>query len=214
MNRDTVLRAVGSYLKVGSMGILRLVPILCGNVRDLLPPLVDVLDSFFDLRIELQPPLFDPELAFDSSRGQYNSRILLAELLREVDPGTTRILGIAGVDLFIPVLTYIFGEAQLGGRAAAVSTHRLDSQLYGLPPDPLLLLQRLRKEVIHELGHTYNLLHCHQHPCVMMSSTYVEGIDLKSDQFCDRCLAQLRQERAPEGPTNPRWQHSFSRLRV
>ena len=99
----------------------------------------------------------------------------------------------AGVDLFIPVLTYVFGEAQLAGRAAVVSTHRLDCQLYGLPANRKLLLQRLRKEAIHELGHTYNLLHCHQHPCVMMSSTYVEGIDLKSDRFCDRCLDQLRQ---------------------
>lgn len=196
MNRDTVLRAVRSYLKVNSVAIVRLVPILCGNARDLLPPLGEVLDNLFDLRIELQPPSFDPELAFDSSRGQYNSRILLAELLREAGAGATRILGVAGVDLFIPVLTYVFGEAQLGGQAAVVSTHRLDSQLYGLPPDPLLLLQRLRKEVIHELGHTFNLLHCHQHPCVMMSSTYVEGIDLKSDHFCDRCLEQLRRERA------------------
>lgn len=178
------------------MGILRLVPILCGNARDLLPPLVEALDNYFDLQIDLQSPSFDPELAFDSSRGQYNSQILLAELLRETGPEATRILGVAGVDLFIPVLTYVFGEAQLDGRAAVVSTHRLDCQLYGLPPNRSLLLQRLRKEVVHELGHTYNLLHCHQHPCVMMSSTYVEGIDLKSDRFCDRCLAQLRRASA------------------
>ncbi len=175
------------------MGILRLVPILCGDARDLLPPLVDALDHCFGLQIEVQTHSFDPEIAFDSSRGQYNSRVLLAELLRETSPEPTRILGIAGVDLFIPVLTYVFGEAQLDGRAAVVSTHRLDSQLYGLPPNRPLLLQRLCKEVIHELGHTYNLLHCHQHPCVMMSSTYVEGIDLKSDRFCDHCLDRLRQ---------------------
>lgn len=179
------------------MGILRLVPILCGDARDLLPPLVEALDNLFGLQIELQPHSFDPEIAFDSSRGQYNSRVLLTELLRETDPEDTRILGVAGVDLFIPVLTYVFGEAQLDGRAAVVSIHRLDSQLYGLPPNRPLLLQRLRKEVIHELGHTYNLLHCHQHRCVMMSSTYVEGIDLKSDRFCDRCLAQLRRAKVP-----------------
>ncbi len=175
------------------MGVLRLVPIFCGAERDLVDSLVETLRTVFGLRVELQLPSFDPELAFDSSRGQYNSRILLAQLLREARPETTRILGVAGVDLFIPVLTYVFGEAQLAGRAAVVSTHRLDCQLYGLPANRKLLLQRLRKEAIHELGHTYNLLHCHQHPCVMMSSTYVEGIDLKSDRFCNRCLDQLRQ---------------------
>ena len=188
--------AARGILKVGSVGVLRLVPIFCGDQRDLLPPLVETLESVFGLRVELQSHSFDPELAFDSSRGQYNSRILLAQLLREAGPEATRVLGVVGVDLFIPVLTYVFGEAQLDGRAAVVSTHRLDCQLYGLPPNRKLLLQRLRKEVIHELGHTCNLLHCHHHPCVMMSSTYVEGIDLKSDRFCDRCLEQLRRTRS------------------
>ena len=192
--------AVCDFLKVGSVGILRLVPIYFGAERDLLPPVVETLGTVFGLQVELQPLSFNPELAFDSSRGQYNSRILLAQLLREAGPEATRVLGVAGVDLFIPVLTYVFGEAQLNGRAAVVSTHRLDCQLYGLPPNRPLLLQRLLKEVVHELGHTYNLVHCHHHPCVMMSSTYVEGIDLKSDRFCDRCLDQLRQTRSqPRG---------------
>ena len=195
-------RAACGFLKVGHVGVLRLVPIFCGAQRDLLPPLVEAMDSAFGLQVELQPPSFDPELAFDSSRGQYNSRILLAQLLRETPAETTRVLGVAGVDLFIPVLTYVFGEAQLDGRAAVVSTHRLDCQLYGLPHNRPLLLQRLRKEVIHELGHTYNLVHCHQHPCVMMSSTYVEGIDLKSDRFCDRCLVRLRRARSQSRDTS------------
>ena len=96
------------------------------------------------------------------------------------------------MDLFIPVLTYVFGEAQLDGRAAVVSTYRLDNQIYGLPPDRDLLFQRLVKEAVHELGHTYNLVHCHRPPCVMLSSPYVEGIDQKSDWFCEDCLRSLR----------------------
>ena len=151
------------------------------------------LASIFRLRVEQHPPSFDPELAFDPARGQYNSRILLAQLLNQQPDQTTRILGVAGVDLFIPVLTYVFGEAQLDGRAAVVSTYRLDNQIYGLPPDRDLLFQRLCKEAIHELGHTYNLVHCHTHPCVMLSSPYVEGIDVKSERFCEDCLGLLRQ---------------------
>ena len=116
----------------------------------------------------------------------------MAQLLRDTQHDTVRVLGVAGVDLFIPVLTYVFGEAQLDGRVAVISAHRLDSQLYGLPANRRLLLERPRKEAIHELGHTYNLVHCHAELCVMTSSTYVEGIDLKSDRFCDRCLDRLR----------------------
>jgi len=96
------------------------------------------------------------------------------------------------VDLFIPVLTFVFGEAQLNGRAAIVSFHRLDSQVYGLPPNPNLLLARLFKESIHEMGHTFNLLHCHVNQCVMGSSSTVDGVDLKSARFCNSCLAEVR----------------------
>ena len=175
------------------MGVLHIVPVYCGASRDLLAPLAAALAGTFALEVRQHPPAFDPELAYDSSRGQYNSRILLAQLLQDNPQGATRILGVTEVDLFIPVLTYVFGEAQLDGRAAVVSTCRLDSQLYGLPPDRVLLLDRLRKEAIHELGHTYNLVHCHRHPCVMMSSPYVDGVDLKTDRFCPDCRAIIKQ---------------------
>ncbi len=185
------------------MGLLHIVPIYSGTSHDLLAPLAAKLGEVFGLPAELHPPSFDPELAFDPSRGQYNSRILLAQLLQHTPQGATRVLGVTGVDLFIPVLTYVFGEAQLDGRAAVVSTYRLDCQLYGLPPDRSLLVERLRKEAVHELGHTYNLVHCPKHPCVMMSSTYVENIDLKSDRFCSRCLKSLEQTAARSALSEP-----------
>lgn len=181
------------------MAVLRLVPIHCGARLGLLEPLAAELGRVFGLRVEQHPPDFDPESAFDASRGQYNSRLLLARLLDGLPAGCARILGVAGVDLFIPVLTYVFGEAQLDGPAAVVSTYRLDNELYGLPADPGLLFDRLVKEAIHELGHTYDLVHCHRNRCVMASSTYVENIDLKSDRFCDGCLESLRRRSASAG---------------
>jgi len=174
------------------VGVLHLVPIYCSGLNDLLEPLAAKLSEVFGLRVDRHAPAFDPETAFDAARGQYNSRVLLAQLLDHHAAGATRVLGVTGMDLFIPVLTYVFGEAQLDGPAAMVSAFRLDNRIYGLPADRKRLADRLRKEAIHEVGHTYNLLHCQRHPCVMMSSTYVENIDLKSDRFCDRCLQQVR----------------------
>lgn len=184
--------------------VLRVVPIFCGDRSLLVEPLARELEERFHLTADVRPPSFDPELAFDSSRGQYHSRILLGQLLREAPPPApgasgadrpARVLGVANVDLFIPVLTFVFGEAQLGDRAAVVSAHRLDNRLYGLEPNPHLQYERLVKEAVHELGHTFGLLHCRDTRCVMASSNYVEEIDLKGDRFCERCLDALREGR-------------------
>ena len=181
------------------VGVLHLVPIYCGVSGDLLAPLAARLTDVFGLRVEQHPPAFDPELALDASRGQYNSRILLAQLLNQKTDRATRVLGVAGVDLFIPVLTFVFGEAQLDGPVAVVSSFRLNNEIYGLPTDDQLLLERLCKEAVHELGHTYNLLHCHTQPCVMNSSTLVDAVDQKSAGFCDACRDRLQRAVGNEG---------------
>ncbi len=175
--------------------MIELVPIYLGDHAALLPRLHARLADVLGASVEEHPPRFDPELAFDPSRGQYNSRTMLAHLLRQQRRSSAKVLGVAGVDLFIPVLTFVFGEAQLDGHAAVVSIHRLLEEPYGLPPDPERLARRLAIESIHELGHTYGLVHCHDGECVMASSTYVEEIDLKTDRFCERCLVRVRQAR-------------------
>jgi archaemetzincin len=129
--------------------------------------------------------------AFDSSRRQWNSTILLAELIHQHPFPESKTIAVVEVDLFIPVLTFVFGEAQLEGGAAVISTARLLQQFYGLPPDDEQTLCRLEKEIVHELGHTFGLFHCRHFECVMRSSTYVEEIDLKSAELCADCRALL-----------------------
>jgi archaemetzincin len=168
--------------------VLRLVPFGLGSHQALVARLAQRLSPRLGGDVVVRPPGFDPELSFDRGRGQYNSRRLLGQLL---DDGPDRALGVTALDLFIPVLSFVFGEAQLGGRAAVVSLHRLRAEAYGLRPDPSLLFERLVKEANHELGHTHGLVHCHSLDCVMRSSTYVEDIDQKPELFCDECWARL-----------------------
>jgi len=132
--------------------------------------------------------------AYDASRRQTNSTSLLAQILAGRCPPESKRIGIVDVDLFIPILTFVFGEAQLGGTAAVVSTHRLSNQYYGLGRNDALMLQRLEKELVHELGHTFGLYHCPQFECVMRASTYVEEIDLKRVYPCPSCAAQLQSQ--------------------
>ena len=146
----------------------------------------------FGLRTYVSPAPLILDRAFDAYRGQYNSTALLVQLVNAFAGTDEKRIAVVGVDLFIPVLTFVFGEAQLGGSAAVVSTHRLANPFYGLPKNDELSFQRLEKEVVHELGHTFGLYHCHQFECVMRSSTYVEEIDLKRITICDECAATLR----------------------
>ncbi len=155
-------------------------------------PMVQTLETIFDAPVSLGRAALDLNSAYDSSRNQTNSTVLLAQILSRADSNSGKRIAVVDQDLFIPVLTFVFGEAQLSGSAAIVSTHRLSNQFYGLPRDDGLLLKRLEKEFVHELGHTFGLFHCHQFECVMRSSTYVEEIDLKRVHLCASCDAALR----------------------
>jgi archaemetzincin len=156
-----------------------------------LEALLQPLQSIFHAEVHLGREELDSSFARDAYRGQVNSSFLIASLLERFHGTNQKILGITAADLFVPVLTYVFGEAQLGGRAAVLSTHRLREEFYGLAHAPLLERSRIIKEAIHELGHTFGLVHCPSYACVMHSSTAVEEIDLKGDAFCNSCRSRL-----------------------
>jgi len=149
--------------------------------------------DIFERPADVQPASLNIALAYDNSRRQYNSTALLVQILKTRGQNDDKWITVVDVDLYVPVLTFVFGEAQFSGMAAIVSTHRLANQFYGLRRDDTLLLQRLGKEIIHELGHTFGLYHCRQFECVMRSSTYVEEIDLKRTTPCPACQDILRQ---------------------
>lgn len=128
---------------------------------------------------------------FDPARRQYNGNRILQMVETLSTPDSIKTIGLFNVDLFIPILTYIFGQAYLNGKSGIVSQYRLSNELYGLPEDSKLLLSRLIKEVIHELGHCFGLIHCYQTECVMRSSTYVEDIDQKGEGMCEECRGKL-----------------------
>lgn len=155
--------------------------------------LIAPVGSIFDMPVRVNPAhSFDPSFAFDMYRNQYNSTSIISALIPRFEKHVGKVLGVTSVDFFVPVLTYVFGEAQLDGPIAVVSSYRLDDTLYGLPDNPHLLEERLIKEAVHELGHTFGLIHCIDYRCVMHSSTAVEEIDIKSDRFCQACELQLR----------------------
>ena len=128
---------------------------------------------------------------YSSDRRQYNSTEILRQLLPFATGSEEHILGIVDEDLYIPILTFVFGEAQLGGKCALMSGHRLHQEFYGLPEDEGLYLDRCEKEAVHELGHTLGLRHCENFECVMRYSNSVADIDIKRNVFCPSCSKVL-----------------------
>jgi len=159
--------------------------------RELLGLLAQGLTERLRVACSLEPEGLEAEFAHNPLRRQYHSTEILRKLLEHRPRDSWKVLGVTELDLYIPILTYVFGEAQVSQGRALVSAHRLRQEFYGLPEDPALLRERLLKEALHELGHTYGLRHCADYTCVMSASYGVERIDLKRPDFCAACLPAL-----------------------
>jgi archaemetzincin len=128
-----------------------------------------------------------PDFAYNREREQFNAQKILSFLLEHYPNPSSRILGITGVDLYLPIFTYVFGLAQVGGRGAVVSSYRLDPHYYGMPAHQDLFRCRLEKTVLHEIAHLLGLTHCRNRYCVLFSSSGIEDTDQKKAEFCPTC---------------------------
>jgi archaemetzincin len=159
--------------------------------KDILEMIAEEVKHQFLLPVTFREGHLDISEFYDPARRQYNGNGLLKKVDAEFSSDAVKTLGLFSVDLFIPILTYIFGQAALNGRTGIASLYRLSNERYGIDPDDKRLLERFTKEVIHELGHTFGLMHCIHPACVMHSSNYVEDIDQKEQHLCIQCREEL-----------------------
>ncbi|MCX6270895.1 MAG: archaemetzincin family Zn-dependent metalloprotease [Bacteroidetes bacterium] len=159
--------------------------------NNILGIIADDIGQEFNFPVRILEGHLDLSEFYDPARHQYNGNMLLKEVDTRYAAESFKTLGLFNVDLFIPILTFIFGQAFLQGRTGIASVYRLSNERYGMKMDEELLLNRTRKEVIHELGHTFGLIHCSIPSCVMRSSTYVEDIDQKSRFLCTKCRSEM-----------------------
>jgi len=166
-----------------------------GHVRgDVVEVIASNLEIFFQIRTEVFPEQPIPDKAHNPRRGQYNCYPILKSLGTLRPEHAIKIIGVTDVDLFIPILTYVFGEAEMGGNATVISTYRpargKDRQL--VPSK--LLFERIAKIAVHEMAHTFRLAHCKEDGCLMGSFPVLGHVDEQPIRFCRYCVTFLKDE--------------------
>ena len=131
-----------------------------------------------------------PDYALNRKREQYLSTLILKAMMGIKESAIyERILGIVDLDLYVPKLNFVFGEARQ--RVAIISLTRLRDEFYHLPKDESLFRKRVLTEAVHELGHTYGLEHCRIPQCVMFFSKSLIDTDTKGPDFCPKCKNKI-----------------------
>lgn len=153
----------------------------------------DAVQHVFGFRTETARLINDIHFALNQERNQYHSTLILEKLAHKLPFHATKVIGITDVDLFIPILTYVYGEAQLGGISSIISIRRLGSGA-GISNPDRSIHARIVKEVIHELGHTFKLRHCPDKTCIMHYCRCIDDVDQKSDKLCRHCGILLDDE--------------------
>ena len=134
-----------------------------------------------------------PAGAYNKARQQFYSTRILAKINNYVkQTQADRILGVTEVDLYVPHLNFVFGEATCPGKTAIISLFRLKPEFYGHPANPELFINRCVKEAVHEIGHTLGLRHCQNPTCVMFFSNSIQMVDTKEHKFCEECERKVR----------------------
>ena len=150
--------------------------------------------DLFHCEVQCSTPIETPAGSFDARRNQYSSVAFMLALAHGVFGNAERVIGLTECDLFIPMLTFVFGQAQLRGRIALVSVARLRQEFYGAPGDPDLFRLRMSKEIGHELGHSFGLIHCPDRGCLMSLATSIQDVDRKTADFCHSCRRVVAQQ--------------------
>lgn len=160
------------------------------------------LQEYLLAETRILPRVEIPIRAWQQNRQQYDVGPVLAYLEALKEDRTDKLLGVMAVDLYIPILTHVFGGARQGADCGIVSIFRLMDHPKERDAPSSLVLERSIKVVLHEIGHMYNLVHCDDPQCLMHFSGSVDELDRLKLFFCRYCHAAITQRMGHPGRTD------------
>jgi len=144
-----------------------------------------VLQNSFNAQLVSVEEVVIPDTFYNTMRGQYIADLVVEHISNFLNEDAYLLL-LSTRDAYVAGLNFVFGLAIPWIRTAAVFLARLM-----LGATKTLLLNRVEKEVLHELGHLLGLKHCKTPGCVMNFSNSLMDVDRKSNKFCRKCYTKL-----------------------
>lgn len=152
---------------------------------DLVNHVAFVLKDAFNAQIIGEEAVAIPDALYDSRRGQYLAEFIV-EYASNFSKEDVYVMLLSSRDAYVMGLNFVFGLAIPWLKTAAVFLARL-----AMGGTKMTLLNRVEKEVLHELGHLLGLEHCKTPRCVMNFSNSLKDVDVKTSKFCEKCCAKL-----------------------
>lgn len=165
--------------------------------QDILDHIRQTLIKTFQVKTTILAGREAPFFALSSFRNQFSAPVIIRNIISRISEKNSKVLGVTSFDLFAPRTNFVFGEAKISGPAAVISLYRL------VDKDRDKYLERVGKEAVHEIGHTFGLDHCAADDCVMRFSHNLTDADAKPLTLCAKDLAHIKKIVKQNGETPP-----------
>lgn len=167
-----------------------------GNFRgESLASISKEISTFFHIRVVILKPVDIPATCHLAKGESYSADSIIMFLSTFINDTIADVVGLTHSDIYtirqyntyennVPVVLYepkgVFGYGYVSGGACVVSDHRL------MTANQQLVSNRLKKIIIHEIGHNLGLSHCARDTCVMFEGD-IPTLDRCNGNYCNKC---------------------------
>jgi len=148
--------------------------------EDIVKALAPAIETDFRFKVEIldkRPQM--PAAAFDKKRKQYRAAGVLEDAMKHKTPDCVRLVAFVPGDMYLGKQDFTYGLADTDWRGAVISFARLASG------EKKRFYLRAYKASLHELGHTFGLVHCAvEDGCIMTPPRSISALDAAPAKFC------------------------------